>query len=101
MACRSAPFHDGRDRRQSDRPSASTFGGNPVSSVTALAVLDYIEQQGLVERSRRVGGRLIEGLGTQGRYKISPMSEARALWPGPKSMERPKSAHGRISFWSA
>lgn len=54
-----------------DRPSASTFGGNPVSSVTALAVLDYIEQQGLVERSRRVGGRLIEGLGElQGRYKI-------------------------------
>ncbi|WP_339221427.1 aspartate aminotransferase family protein [Paenibacillus sp. FSL W7-1332] len=54
-----------------DRPSASTFGGNPVSSVTALAVLDYIEQQGLVERSRRVGGRLIEGLGElQGRYRI-------------------------------
>ncbi|OIB00739.1 aminotransferase class III [Paenibacillus sp. LC231] len=54
-----------------DRPSASTFGGNPVSSATALAVLDYIEQQGLVERSRRVGGRLIEGLRElQGRYEF-------------------------------
>lgn len=54
-----------------DRPSASTFGGNPVSSATALAVLDYIEQQGLVERSRRVGGRLIAGLGElQGRYEF-------------------------------
>lgn len=54
-----------------NRPSASTFGGNPVSSATALAVLDYIEQQGLVERSRRVGGRLIEGLRElQDRYEF-------------------------------
>ncbi|MBT2765199.1 aspartate aminotransferase family protein [Paenibacillus sp. ISL-20] len=54
-----------------NRPSASTFGGNPVSSTTALAVLDYIEQEGLVERSLRVGGRLIEGLTElQGRYEL-------------------------------
>lgn len=54
-----------------NRPSASTFGGNPVSSATAVAVLDYIEQQGLVERSRRVGGRLIEGLRElQDRYEF-------------------------------
>lgn len=54
-----------------NRPSASTFGGNPVSSATALAVLDYIEQEGLVERSLRVGGRLIEGLRElQGRYEL-------------------------------
>ncbi|WP_036696003.1 aspartate aminotransferase family protein [Paenibacillus taiwanensis] len=45
-----------------NRPSASTFGGNPVSSATALAVLDYIEQEGLVERSAQVGGKLIAGL---------------------------------------
>ncbi|MGG4105311.1 aspartate aminotransferase family protein [Paenibacillus lautus] len=54
-----------------NRPSASTFGGNPVSSATALAVLDYIEQEGLVERSLRVGGRLINGLRElQGRYEL-------------------------------
>ncbi|MGG3509163.1 aspartate aminotransferase family protein [Paenibacillus lautus] len=54
-----------------NRPSASTFGGNPVSSVTAIAVLDYIEQEGLVERSLRVGGRLIDGLRElQGRYEL-------------------------------
>ncbi|MGG4344417.1 aspartate aminotransferase family protein [Paenibacillus lautus] len=54
-----------------NRPSASTFGGNPVSSATALAVLDYIEQEGLVERSLRIGGRLIEGLRElQGRYEL-------------------------------
>ncbi|MCE5169153.1 aspartate aminotransferase family protein [Paenibacillus profundus] len=45
-----------------NRASASTFGGNPVSSVTALAVLDYIEQEGLVERAERLGGLLKTGL---------------------------------------
>ncbi len=38
-----------------NRPSASTFGGNPVSSVTALAVLDYIQEHGLVERAEQLG----------------------------------------------
>lgn len=45
-----------------NRPSASTFGGNPVSAVTALAVLDYIECEGLVERAESVGGSLLNGL---------------------------------------
>lgn len=45
-----------------NRPSASTFGGNPVSAATALAVLDYIEQEHLIERAEEVGGRLKKGL---------------------------------------
>ncbi|MBN3524032.1 aminotransferase class III-fold pyridoxal phosphate-dependent enzyme [Paenibacillus apiarius] len=45
-----------------NRASASTFGGNPVSSATALAVLDYMEQEGLVERAERLGGLLKAGL---------------------------------------
>ncbi|MEK5162180.1 aspartate aminotransferase family protein [Paenibacillus sp. FSL R5-0527] len=44
------------------RPSASTFGGNPVSSVTALAVLDYIEAHRLPERAERLGAQLRGGL---------------------------------------
>lgn len=44
------------------RPSASTFGGNPVSSVTALAVLDYIEAHRLPERAVRLGALLRGGL---------------------------------------
>ncbi|WP_410770934.1 aspartate aminotransferase family protein [Fontibacillus sp. BL9] len=44
------------------RPSASTFGGNPVSSVTALAVLDYIEAHRLPERAEHLGGLLLAGL---------------------------------------
>ncbi|WP_088548246.1 aspartate aminotransferase family protein [Paenibacillus aquistagni] len=54
-----------------NRPSASTFGGNPVSAATALAVLDYIEQEGLVERSAQMGGKLIAGLkALQAKYPV-------------------------------
>ncbi|MBU5440677.1 aspartate aminotransferase family protein [Paenibacillus sp. MSJ-34] len=44
------------------RPSASTFGGNPVSSVTALAVLDYMERERLTERAAHLGSVLAAGL---------------------------------------
>ncbi|MER7248058.1 aminotransferase class III-fold pyridoxal phosphate-dependent enzyme [Kribbella sp. NPDC000426] len=40
----------------------STFGGNPVSCVAALTVLDVIEQTGLVARSGAVGAELRDGL---------------------------------------
>ena len=36
----------------------STFGGNPVAAQAALAVLDVIEDERLVENARDVGGRL-------------------------------------------
>ena len=40
----------------------STFGGNPVSCACGLAVLDVIEEEGLQERARVLGGRFLEGL---------------------------------------
>ncbi|WP_049972580.1 aminotransferase class III-fold pyridoxal phosphate-dependent enzyme [Haladaptatus cibarius] len=39
----------------------STFGGNPVSSVAALAVLDVIENEGLLKHASDVGGYLQDG----------------------------------------
>lgn len=48
--------------RSLNRPSASTFGGNPVSAATALAVLDYIEGENLPQRAAELGGRLKSGL---------------------------------------
>ncbi|WP_245583496.1 aspartate aminotransferase family protein [Paenibacillus assamensis] len=45
-----------------NRPSASTFGGNPVSAATAMAVLDYIQQEQLVARSAELGNQLKDGL---------------------------------------
>jgi len=40
----------------------NTFGGNPISSATALAVLETIEEENLMENARVVGGYLKEGL---------------------------------------
>jgi 4-aminobutyrate aminotransferase-like enzyme/Ser/Thr protein kinase RdoA (MazF antagonist) len=40
----------------------STFGGNPVACAAALAVLDVIEDEGLVANAASTGGYLREGL---------------------------------------
>jgi len=42
---------------------ATTFGGGPVQSAAALAVLDAIEEEGLIERAVHAGERLRGGLG--------------------------------------
>ena len=41
---------------------ASTFGGNPVSSAAALAVMDVIEEEALVKRAEESGALFVEGL---------------------------------------
>jgi len=48
-----------------DRLHFNTYAGNPVSMEAGLAVLDVIEEEGLQENARAVGGRLkasLEGL---------------------------------------
>lgn len=40
----------------------NTFGGNPVSSAAALAVIDVIEEEGLVENADKVGAYVLSGL---------------------------------------
>jgi acetylornithine aminotransferase len=42
----------------------STFGGNPVSCAAALAVLDTIENEGLLDQVKRVGAHLADALDT-------------------------------------
>jgi 4-aminobutyrate aminotransferase/(S)-3-amino-2-methylpropionate transaminase len=37
-----------------------TYGGNPVAAAAALAVLDVIESEGLLERSKRIGRIVME-----------------------------------------
>ncbi len=41
---------------------ASTFGGNPVSSAAALAMMDVIEEEALVKRAEEAGNLFVEGL---------------------------------------
>lgn len=41
---------------------ASTFGGNPLAASAALAVLDVIEQEGLVQNAEKMGRLFKEGL---------------------------------------
>jgi acetylornithine/N-succinyldiaminopimelate aminotransferase len=41
---------------------ASTFGGGPVPSAAALAVVETIEKEGLLERAVEIGGRLGGGI---------------------------------------
>ncbi len=45
-----------------NRPSASTLGGNPVSCRAALAVLEVLDQENLVENARDRGEQLLAGL---------------------------------------
>lgn len=44
------------------RPSASTFGGNPVSCAAALATLAYHEEHNLADRAQRLGAYLQDQL---------------------------------------
>jgi 4-aminobutyrate aminotransferase-like enzyme len=44
------------------KQTINTFGGNPVSAATALAVLETIEEEKLMENARVVGEYLMAGL---------------------------------------
>lgn len=41
---------------------ASTFGGNPVSCAAAMAVIDVIEEEGLLDHAKKMGDLFLEGL---------------------------------------
>jgi alanine-glyoxylate transaminase/(R)-3-amino-2-methylpropionate-pyruvate transaminase len=49
-------------RSLTQRIHFNTFGGNPVSMAAGLAVLDVIDEDGLQENCRVVGGHLLKGL---------------------------------------
>ncbi len=40
----------------------NTFGGNPVAAAAGLAVLDVINDEGLLQNAREVGCHLMDGL---------------------------------------
>ena len=60
------------------KPSASTLGGNPVSSATAIAVLDYIEKHDLCKKSEELGKLLKDNL-TNLKQKHSIIKDVRGI----------------------
>jgi putrescine aminotransferase len=56
---------------------SSTFGGNPLACTAGLAALETIEQEGLVERSAKMGGLLKEGLQQVAQRHPDTMKEVR------------------------
>ena len=57
----------------------STFGGNPIACAAALAVLDTIERDGLLDHVRMVGARLVAALEGVGHPLLTGV-RGRGLW---------------------
>ncbi|MFP8908091.1 acetylornithine transaminase [Streptomyces atacamensis] len=57
----------------------STFGGNPVSCAAALAVLDTIASEGLLDHVKRIGGRLREAVRALGHPLVDQVRGAGLL----------------------
>jgi ethanolamine-phosphate phospho-lyase len=61
----------------------NTFGGNPVSCRAAIAVIDIIEKEKLMENARNVGAYLLQKLKEIGeRYEIIGDVRGRGLFIG-------------------
>jgi acetylornithine/N-succinyldiaminopimelate aminotransferase len=56
----------------------STFGGNPLACAAALAVIDSIEKQSLVERAAQLGKKIITGF-TANLANVNGVSSIRGL----------------------
>lgn len=58
----------------------STHGGNPVACAAALGVLQVIEEEGLLERSRELGARIVDRLRSMAaRTELSCIGDVRGL----------------------
>ena len=57
----------------------STFGGNPISCVAALAVLDTIEKEGLLEHVAQLGATWRDALSSAGGDAVASV-RGRGLW---------------------
>ena len=59
----------------------STFGGNPVSAAAALAVLDTIANDGLMDNAVTMGRWLVDGMAAMGHPLVQSV-RGRGLWLG-------------------
>lgn len=69
------------------RPGASTFGGNPVTATAALAFLNVLQRDGLVDRSQKLGRQLLKSLQTSlGKHPFVADIRGRGLMVGVELM---------------
>ncbi len=73
----------------------STFGGNPVSCAAALAVLDTIEKDGLLDHVTEVGERLADGIRAIDHPLLAGV-RGRGLWRG-IALAEPKAAEVELA----
>ena len=59
----------------------STFGGNPVACAAALAVLDTVESEGLLDAAVKIGEQLSTGIAAVGHPLLAGV-RGRGLWLG-------------------
>jgi len=61
----------------------STYGGSPISCAAAIATLDVIEEEGLIDNAKTVGGVFLAGLrDIASRHPLITDVRGRALWIG-------------------
>jgi 4-aminobutyrate aminotransferase-like enzyme len=78
----------------------NTFGGNPVACAAASAVLDVIEDEGLVENSARVGAVLREGVQAMGqRYAAIGEVRGAGLFVGADIVDAAGAPDGQRAAW--
>ncbi|HHI71333.1 MAG TPA: aminotransferase class III-fold pyridoxal phosphate-dependent enzyme, partial [Rhodobacteraceae bacterium] len=71
----------------------NTFGGNPVSAAAAMATLEVIEDEGLVENARDVGTYALDQLqGLAGKYDVIADVRGAGLFFGVELMQDDQSA---------
>jgi 4-aminobutyrate aminotransferase-like enzyme len=84
--------HELFDRLKAETEVFSTFGGNPVAARAALAVLDVIDDERLVENARLVGAELLNALRELGIGEV----RGRGLLVGVE-LESPEIAEGVVN----
>ena len=73
----------------------STFGGNPLACAAALATLQAIEEEGLMENASRIGAILLDGL--RDAFAGRP---GRGRGPRPRADDRRRARRGPAANWS-
>lgn len=81
--------------------SSSSYGGNPLASAAALATVETLLEEGLVENSKRVGAHMLERLrGMQERHRSIGDVRGKGLLIGLDLVADPKTGEPMATRWT-